>query len=71
MPSRFLKAAAVAALCAGALCLQGCLAVAATGAVVGTTVGVAGAVVGTTVKAGGAVVGAATGGHKKKVDKRK
>lgn len=43
------------ALMAAALGLQGCLAVAAGGAVVGA----AGAVVGTTAKVGGAVVGAA------------
>lgn len=43
------------ALIAAAIGLQGCLAVAAGGAVVGA----AGAVVGTTAKVGGAVVGAA------------
>jgi hypothetical protein len=47
--------------------LQGCLAVAATGVVVGT----AGAVVGTGVKVGGAVVGAAIpNGEAKKKDKK-
>lgn len=45
----------VAALMIAAVGLQGCLAVAAGGAVVGA----AGAVVGTTAKVGGAVVGAA------------
>lgn len=44
----------LAALAAVAMSLSGCLAVAATGAVIGTT----GAVVGGTVKATGAVVGA-------------
>jgi hypothetical protein len=45
----------VAALMIAAVGLQGCLAVAAGGAVVGA----AGAVVGTTAKVGGAVIGAA------------
>jgi hypothetical protein len=55
------------ALMAAALSLQGCLAVAATGAVVGT----AGAVVGTGVKATGKVVGAAIpDGDKDKKDKK-
>lgn len=53
MPLR--RLAPTAALMIAALGLQGCLAVAAGGAVVG----VAGAVVGTTAKAGGAVIGAA------------
>ena len=52
---------------AAAVGLQGCLAVAVGGAVVGT----AGAVVGTTAKVGGAVIGAAIpdGDKKKKKDK--
>jgi hypothetical protein len=53
MPSHRLLPAAV--LMVAAFGLQGCLAVAAGGAVVGA----AGAVVGTTAKVGGAVVGAA------------
>jgi hypothetical protein len=55
------------ALLAFSLSLQGCLAVAAGGAVVGVT----GAVVGTGVKATGAVVGAAIpDGDKDKKDKK-
>jgi len=45
-------------LCAAASLLSGCLAVAATGAVVGTAVGVTGAAVKGTAKGAGMVVGA-------------
>ncbi|MCR5878781.1 hypothetical protein [Phenylobacterium sp. J367] len=54
-----LRAALLTAL---GLSLSGCLAVAATGAVVGTAVGVTGAAVKTTAKAGGMVVGAVVPG---------
>lgn len=54
-------------LLTAAIGLQGCLAVAVGGAVVGT----AGAVVGTTAKVGGAVIGAAIPDGDKKDKKRK
>lgn len=60
----FLALARVAAVCAAASMLSGCLAVAATKAAVGVT----GAVVGTGVKATGAVVGAVIPGDGKDED---
>ncbi|MFN3229520.1 MAG: hypothetical protein ACK41P_06695 [Asticcacaulis sp.] len=58
-------------LMAMAPALSGCLAAAATGAVVGTAVGVTGAVVGTGVAATGAVVGAVIpDGDKEKKSKK-
>ena len=50
------------ALCASAFLLSGCLAVAATGAVVGTAAAVTGAAVKGTAKGAGMVVGAAIPG---------
>jgi hypothetical protein len=63
-----IKALAVgAALTAAGFGLSGCLAAMATGAVVGTAVGVTGAAVKTTAKGAGMVVGAVIpGGDKKK-----
>ena len=61
---RTVKLAAVVALLSGALGLQGCLAVAATGAVVGVT----GAVVKGTVKGGAAVGRAVIPGDSRKDD---
>jgi hypothetical protein len=51
-----------AVLCAAGSMLSGCLAVAATGAVVGTAVGVTGAAVKGTAKGAGMVVGAVVPG---------
>lgn len=51
------------------LLLQGCLAAAATGAVVGTAVGVTGAVVGTTGKVVGAAIDDDDDDEKKKKEK--
>jgi hypothetical protein len=57
--------AATAALLAAGFGLQGCLAAAVGGAVVGTAVGVTGAAVKTTAKGAGMVVGAMIPGGKK------
>jgi hypothetical protein len=57
--------AAVAALVAAGFGLQGCLAAAVGGAVVGTAVGVTGAAVKTTAKGVGMVAGAVIPGGKK------
>jgi hypothetical protein len=59
------------ALCACASLLSGCLAAMATGAVVGTAVGVTGAVVGAGVKGTGMVVGAVIPGGGDKKDEKK
>lgn len=61
-----------ALIAAAGVSLSGCLAAMATGAVVGTAVGVTGAVVGAGVKGTGMVVGAILpGGDDKKDEKKK
>jgi hypothetical protein len=62
--------AATAVLIAAGFGLQGCLAAMATGAVVGTAVGVTGAAVKTTAKGVGMVAGAVIPGGGKKDEKK-